>query len=446
MHIHWNQRTKRGGIPFPRPFFCIILIIAGLWLVACGTSNPLALPTDTPPPPTATPKPTSTPPAAPSTVSGFEAFLAEAKALKPNQRQDLVNRYTAQLTGAPITEDQRAVFLWMGAAQSVELIGDMNNWIPAEALPLTRLEGADLWYLISEFEPEARLDYRLIVDGADWKLDPLNSKTINSRSGPNSVLTMPAYEVPTELLPVQQEIPHGTLANLTLDSASLNQTRTFFVYEPGGQLVGQKLPVIYINDGSDFLDLIEAPLILDNLIAQRIIPPLIAVFIPPINLQEDYVLNDEYTSFLADELVPFIQQTYDVATEPETTAIMGSALGGLAAVYTGINRPDVFGLVASQSGLYEAGGDLLFRQLERQLVGAANLEPIRFYIVAGSYDTAVGGDREAGNVLAANQRLAESLTQIDYEFKYDERPEGHSWGLWQGTLGKALAYLFNRGS
>ncbi len=437
---------KWGEIPYSGLLTCILLTIAGLWLVACGASNPLAMPTDTPPPPTATPKPTATPLPAPGTVHGFETFLAEAKTLKPNQRQDLVNRYSAQLAGAPITEDIQAVFLWMGAANSVELIGDMNNWIPDEALPLVRLEGTDLWYLVSEFEPEARLDYRFMVDGTAWKLDPLNSETINSRSGPNSVLTMPAYEVPTELLLAGQEIPHGGLTNLTLDSESLNQTRTFFVYEPAGQLVGQKLPVIYINNGSDYLDLIEAPLILDNLIAQRIIPPLIAVFIPSINLQEDYVLNDDYSSFLADELSPFIQQTYDVATEPKATGIMGSALGGLAAVYTGISRPDVFGLVAGQSGLYETDGDLLFRQLESMRNGTANLEPIRFYLVAGSYETAVGGDRETGNVLAANQRLAESLTLLDHELRYDEQPEGHSWGLWEGTLGKALAYLFEQGS
>jgi enterochelin esterase-like enzyme len=96
--------------------------------------------------------------------------------------------------------------------------------------------------------------------------------------------------------------------------------------------------------------------------------------------------------------------------------------------------------------MYKAGGDLLFRQLERQRAGIANLEPIRFYLVAGSYETAVGGDNEAGNVLSANQRLAKSLTQLDYEFKYDERPEAHSWGLWEGTLGKALAYLFDQSS
>jgi enterochelin esterase-like enzyme len=63
--------------------------------------------------------------------------------------------------------------------------------------------------------------------------------------------------------------------------------------------------------------------------------------------------------------------------------------------------------------------------------------------VVGTYETAISGDPSTGDLLAANRRLADVLESAKYEFKYDERPEGHSWGLWKGTLGQALSYLFN---
>jgi enterochelin esterase-like enzyme len=39
--------------------------------------------------------------------------------------------------------------------------------------------------------------------------------------------------------------------------------------------------------------------------------------------------------------------------------------------------------------------------------------------------------------------MADALTQGGYSVILDERPEGHSWGLWRGSLGTALAALFN---
>lgn len=412
-----------------------------LWLTACGVGNPLALPTDTPPPPTFTLAPTPTATPAPDSISGFNAFLAQAGDLKPQQRQDLVNRYTAQLAEVPITEDNQAIFLWLGAADSVAVIGDMNDWNVTETSNLTRLEGTDLWYLVAEFEPNARLDYQFLVNGQERHLDPLNPKTIRSLNKPNSVLAMPGYETPPELLASETTIPQGMITSHTIDSSFLNQTRTFFVYEPAGQLVGSKLPTVYFNNGTQYLNLIDTPAILDILIARRTIPPLIAVFVPPIDTAQEYMLEDAYVAFLADELVPFVQQTYDADPDPGKTGVMGSSLGGLAAIYTALSRPDVFGLAAGQSGPYGVYENTLIQQVNRGAT-TASAQPVRYYLVAGSYETA-GGDEESGNILSANRRLAEVLDATGQDILYEERPEGHSLGLWEGTIGRALAFLYD---
>jgi enterochelin esterase-like enzyme len=123
---------------------------------------------------------------------------------------------------------------------------------------------------------------------------------------------------------------------------------------------------------------------------------------------------------------------------------MGSAIGGLAALYAAQTRPDVFGLAAGQSianlgiddGLIERGGGV-------QGGGSPTDLPDRIYLVVGAYETAVDIRGEPQNLLADNRRLANELVASGQEIRYEELPEGHSWGLWQGTFGRALSYLYN---
>ncbi|MGD8857913.1 MAG: alpha/beta hydrolase-fold protein [Chloroflexota bacterium] len=396
------------------------------------------MPTDTPAPPTATPPPTASPTPMPDTVAGFDDFLAEAEARKPDQRQDLVNRYMGSLAQAPIAGDDEAIFLYRGAAQAVQVLGDMDNWDAAQAPAMTRLEGSDLWYWRGVFEPDARLDYRFLINDGDAVLDPLNPNTAPSPSGPNSELRMPAYQVPAELAPSSRPAPAGSLTSHTLDSQILGQTRTFQVYEPPGQIVGQRLPVLFVNGGSDYLNLIDAPAILDRLIAGRQIPPLLAVFITPINAQQDYALNGAYAAFLAEELAPYIQETFATSADPAATAILGNSLGGLAAVHALLAHPDVFGLAAAQSGRFGFMDGALIRSARRQQARPVETGGPQLYLVAGAYETAIQGE----NILQDNRQMVEALRQGGLDVVLDVRPEGHSWGLWRGTFGRALSALF----
>lgn len=418
------------------PFLLLLLV------TACQVNLPFETPEQTLLPPTVEPAATPTVAPAAGSLEGFESLLSQLEESSTEDRQNIINRFTAQLN-APIASEEVAVLLWQGEAFKVQLLGDMNNWNLADAPSLTRLAGTDLWYLPLDLENEARLEYQFVIDDTRRILDPLNSRTVVGREGPSSELVMPGYEMPAELLPSVGDVPAGTVTAHTIHSDQLSQTRTIFVYAPPGQLVGQRPPSLYFNDGGDYLNQIDTPLILDRLIAQRQIPPLVAVFIPPINPVSEYALDDKYLNFLADEVVPFVQENYGVAPDPAMTGIIGPTAGGGAALYAAIERPEVFGLAAGQSVAPLPDNGALIRRLIEAGRNAANEGPSdtlpRIALVVGSYETAIPG---SGDLLAVNRRLETNLEAQGFDFYYAERPEGHGWGLWRGTLGSLLRFLY----
>ena len=129
--------------------------------------------------------------------------------------------------------------------------------------------------------------------------------------------------------------------------------------------------------------------------------------------------------------------TLATRSDPAQTATVGISLGGLAAVRFALARPDVFGLAAGHSGAYNNGNDEVIRDVREGPMRGG-----RFHLVAGTYESALGGDAVGGNLLEAQRRLASALVERGIDHQAYEYPEGHSWGLWKANLGRALRYLY----
>jgi enterochelin esterase-like enzyme len=113
--------------------------------------------------------------------------------------------------------------------------------------------------------------------------------------------------------------------------------------------------------------------------------------------------------------------------------VLGAGLGGLQAVQTAVSHPTVFGLVAAHSADLARNDEVLTRRLRLQ----ATL-PLRVHLAVGEFETAVDGR----NLLLANQRFASLLEEQGYELRYEERPQGPSWGFWEVEFGQALRYFW----
>jgi enterochelin esterase-like enzyme len=124
------------------------------------------------------------------------------------------------------------------------------------------------------------------------------------------------------------------------ESRMLKNKRRLWVYTPPDYRPdGKPYRLLVLFDGWQYVQLTPTPTILDNMIADGAIPPLVAVMVDPVDRFSELALNQTFSDFMANELTPWIRQRYHVTEKPEQTVIGGLSLGGMAAAYTALRHP-----------------------------------------------------------------------------------------------------------
>lgn len=301
--------------------------------------------------------------------------------------------------------------------------------------PYTRLGESKIWLMMQQFEPDAVLEYRIEVDGEE-QMDPMNPLRIEAFSN-TSLLQMPAFEVPEETL-YREDIPHGDLTdNLLISSAHLGYDKFYRVYTPPGYEGLESLPTIYVSDGTDGINEVYLAMVnvLDNLIADGRIQPVIAVFIDPHNAATgEYVREVEldpidmqtcpFCDFVAEELVPLIDANYKTDPSPDARALLGTSLGGRWASYMALTHNDLFHLIGIQSHPLEPN-HWLWEAYEK-----VNELPLKVFLHHGTYD------------IGTAPQLAELLEQKAVPLRYIENHGGHGYSSWRTTTDEALEFFF----
>jgi enterochelin esterase family protein len=184
------------------------------------------------------------------------------------------------------------------------------------------------------------------------------------------------------------------------------------------------------HDGLEYITLGSANNIIDYLLSEGRMNPIIAIFVPPVNRNDEYAFNltQQFESFIVDELMPHIDTTYRTLLEPEYRAMAGLSYGGLITTQICYNNPDNFGLAAPYSPAYQPND---FEVMNMVLNGST--ESIKWYVDWGTYETSI----------MINARLfIDGLEAKGYELEWSEWHEGHSWGSWRAHLDIGLEYFF----
>ena len=108
-----------------------------------------------------------------------------------------VDRFLARHE-VPVVEGARCTFLYRGEADEVFLIHRIFG-LP-DHLPLRRVRGTDLWYVVLELPEGSRVEYQLeVVRGGHRERinDPLNPRLAHSPVGSSSVCYAHGHEIPS---------------------------------------------------------------------------------------------------------------------------------------------------------------------------------------------------------------------------------------------------------
>jgi len=238
-------------------------------------------------------------------------------------------------------------------------------------------------------------------------------------------------------------------------------TRRVAVYVPAQYVHGSAAPFIVGADGPDQLLFTT----LDNLIAQKRVPPMIAISVgngsgdaqgSERGLEYD-TMSGRYAEFIETEVLPRVEAQYGVTLshDPDARATMGCSSGGSAALIMAWYHPEWYHRVLTYSGTYVnqqwphdaamPGGAWEFH---RSLISNTPAKPIRLWMEVGDRDLLnpnVMRDDMHDWVLA-NENMARALAAKGYHYQFvfarnavhcdratktQTLPEALEW-LWRG--------------
>ena len=185
------------------------------------------------------------------------------------------------------------------------------------------------------------------------------------------------YTLGPDSLP-QDGVPKGQLLGpLVFKSRILAGTvRRYWVYVPAQYSAGRPANVLVFQDGQRATNpagSLRVPQVLENLIHRKDIPVTIGIFITPGHRGDVYpedlgtgnpnnraaeydALDDAYTRFLVEEMLPEVGKSYSLTSDPAGRAIGGSSSGAICAFTVAWHRPDQFRNVVSLIGSYTSIG------------------------------------------------------------------------------------------
>lgn len=366
-----------------------------------------------------------------------------------------VNRSGAPLIEA-VNDDEtqvRVTFLWRAteAVEGVELLGGLTQRDPNLA-QLLHLPDTDLWYRTFLARLDTRVVYMFLPKGSAAQLDPLNSKTYlyppdedNPERGGEDVSVLELPQAPPQ--PWVQPHPNistGQLERHTLHSSVLNNERHIWVYTPPGyQASGNPYDLLILFDGWIYVQVMHAPVTLDNLIGLGKIPPLVAIMLDSPDRMQELLCYPPFADFLAQELMPWAHQNYHLTNKPTNTIVGGLSAGGLAAAYIGLRYPELFGKVLAQSPAFwwRPRNESEPEWLARQFAASPRL-PLHFYLDVGLLEDRAEGHQGVSQ-LVSTRHLRNILQAKGYLVHYAEFSGHHDEICWQGTLADGLIRLLN---
>jgi len=316
-----------------------------------------------------------------------------------------------------------------------------------DPLPMQK-DDQGIWSATTDVLAPDLYGYSYNVDGTRL-LDPSNTEIKPNLMGLSNVVHVAgSAPLPWE----QSDVPHGLLHHHFYKSNVVGDNRDFYVYTPPGYdpNANARYPVLYLlhgysDDASGWSAVGKANLIMDSLIAQNKVKPMIIVMplgygapeivhpAPGVAPFNNAALRDKnfnyFRTALIDEVIPTVDRTYRTDPSRDARAIAGLSMGGAESLLTGLNRPDKFSWV----GAFSSGGlgdD--FSAAFPQLTAASSSQYHLVWIACGTED----------RLITLNRKFVDWTKEKGIRVTQIETPGMHTWMVWRRNLIAFTPLLF----
>lgn len=340
---------------------------------------------------------------------------------------------------------------------------------------MTKLPDSDVWYRTLRMRSDIHGSYRLLPNdtfepyaGPDQEkrfaklmLDPLNPNRVMPARFPRieqpvwedgSIFALPdANPLPANQLPT--DVPHGEVIETVITSAALGGDRRVWIHIPTNlKETTKEIPLLIQVDGAWCLGVLDIPWLIDGMVAEDQIPPVITAMVDTVDRGNDLPCNSAFADFLADELIPWLRESYSISNDPKDIIVAGQSYGGLAATWAGLKRPDAIGNVLCQSGSFwwwpeigtSRGNKVLGTETNHAwlpgYVARAPKVDVRFWLEAGLMEDGPFLHR-GPSLLTCHRHMRDVLIAKNYDVAYREFASGHDFHVWRGLYPDGLRYF-----
>lgn len=349
----------------------------------------------------------------------------------------------AMPASAPIVNLDRTVTFTLNAPQANEVTLNWQNMVGpsprADPIPMAKDVNGVWSVTLGPLDPNW-YGYGFILDGVRIA-DPANR---DIWSGPTSAWSYVFVPGPEADFMANALVPHGAVATVRYFSKLTQTQRQMQVYTPPGyNHDNRRYPVLYLMHGgggndTDWIVNMRANYIMDNLIAQDLVVPMIVVMADG-NVgtypRNGPITADLFPQELMDSIIPTIEEYFRVAPGAKNRALAGLSLGGLWTLDTFLLEPRAF----SYFGVFSSGWFPDFRtdlveNFEYLLTNPEINKRTKLLWIT------IGGPED----IAYNNNYATLAVLDEYNIKYTfvQGTGGHVWDVWRHNLWDFAPLLF----
>ena len=345
----------------------------------------------------------------------------------------------AREQGTPVIHENRATFIWEGDTAPL-LISDPTGWddhpkaLKRLSFPARHAPSQPVWSASLTVPRDAYVEYAFLdPDSREHLLDPYNARsTSNGMGNRNNFFYMPEAG-PAPITLRRADVPAGRLSHHRVDTWMLQDDgeRDVHLYTPPAR---GPFPLLVVFDGPDYLHRGRLATIVENMIAEKRMRPVAMAFLQNGRSRRhlEYICSDATISWLDQEVLPLARKhlkLLNIRQHPGAYGVLGASAGGIAAMYTGLRMPEVFGKVLSQSGVFSLEErDLVVKDLVRY----RHAHDLKIWMDVGIMD----------ELLEDNRQMVQLLNEQNYDVTYREFHGGHNYTSWRDNVWRGLEAIF----